>query len=724
MPRSLLISVRFHEGRYHGQDDQFGGSRGWPPSPARLFQALVAGTARGAVLRGDDQRALRWLECLPPPRIAAPPIHRGQPVKRFVPNNDLDAVGGNPGRIGEVRVGKEWRPCFFDADQPVIYVWDFESESGNAKRVCTIAARLCQLGKGVDMAWAEGQVLKQEEAQVLLESHPGSLRVPAGAGKVPVPCSGTLHSLTERYQSNRRRLRFEGSGRKTRQLFFQPPKAVFGQVGYDTPARSLHFELRWNANEKNGFAARPLASAASLLPGLRDGAANRLKEALPEKTELVNKLIVGRGAGPADLARRVRLVPIPSIGTAYTDPSIRRIMVEVPPDCPWRLDDLAWAFSGLEIVNRETGEPFDSVLVPTHDDHMANRFKGTAQDFQSITPLVLPAARRRRIGPTGQKTAEERGQEEEHAIGAVVQALRHAGVRSRPCRIEVQREPFQRRGVRAELFAQGSRFSKHALWHVALGFREPIPGPLIIGDGRFYGLGLMAPDHRHRNVFAFNIGRRVASRHWPLLVHSLRRALMSLASDERGRLDRLFSGHEQDGSSDRAGHHAHVFLAVADGRGSGESTTRLIVAAPWAADRRAFADGGDMRRFNEVTQTLKELRTRSLGRFKGLNAEPVGEGDGLMGPAHQWECETPYLATRNLKKGGDLAAFLVSNVTKECMDRGWPKPVEVQVSDASVGPRGGRPTAMLSLCFASAVHGPLMLGRDSHAGGGLFRAVL
>ena len=45
----------------------------------------------------------------------------------------------------------------------------------------------------------------------------------------------------------------------------------------------------------------------------------------------------------------------------------------------------------------------------------------------------------------------------------------------------------------AERFAHGSRFSKHALWHVELGFPDAIPGPLVIGDGRFCGLGVMTP---------------------------------------------------------------------------------------------------------------------------------------------------------------------------------------------------------------------------------------
>ena len=119
MPRSLLIAIRFHEGRYHGQQDRFSSADGWPPSPGRLFQALVAGAASGARLQTKDERALKWLECLAPPRIAAPTARRGRAVKVFVPSNDLDSVGGDPARVSEIRVGKYWRPYFFDPEESV-----------------------------------------------------------------------------------------------------------------------------------------------------------------------------------------------------------------------------------------------------------------------------------------------------------------------------------------------------------------------------------------------------------------------------------------------------------------------------------------------------------------------------------------------------------------------------------------------------------------------------
>ncbi len=38
-----------------------------------------------------------------------------------------------------------------------------------------------------------------------------------------------------------------------------------------------------------------------------------------------------------------------------------------------------------------------------------------------------------------------------------------------------------------------TRFDKHRLWHVEIAFKEPVAGSLVIGDGRFLGLGVMAP---------------------------------------------------------------------------------------------------------------------------------------------------------------------------------------------------------------------------------------
>ena len=492
MSRAFLVAVRFHEDRYHGHADRFHAAEGWPPSPGRLFQALVAAAARGAQVPAEDRRALRWLEQLEPPRIAAPPVLRGQSVKVFVPNNDLDAVGGDPDRVSSIRTDKHWRPCFFNSDEPVVYVWNFDSGETEAERVLGIAARLYQLGRGVDMAWAVAGILPSERADAELAEHAGKLYTPDGSGDVACPRPGTLASLIERHEQARRRLAWDISDGMPRQVFAQPPKASFRSVGYSTAPERLYFELR----DELRFAPRPLRLAATFVTGLRDAATATLQSALPGQAALFEKLIIGRGAGPRDLDRRVRLFPIPSIGAAYTDMSIRRLMVEIPAECPIRVDDLRWAFAGLAPCDPETGETWPGRLVSTEDSRMVDRFSRDGRIFRSVTAVALSAAARCRVGDDEHNTTKDGGErlrEEERAAGAVVQALRHAGVRARPTDIRVQREPFQRRGAMAERFAGGSRFSKHALWHVELRFSTAVPGPLIIGDGRFCGLGLMVP---------------------------------------------------------------------------------------------------------------------------------------------------------------------------------------------------------------------------------------
>ena len=53
----LLIAVHWLDDRYHGLLDREGPPE-WPPSPYRLFQALVAGAARRGELEAETGMAL------------------------------------------------------------------------------------------------------------------------------------------------------------------------------------------------------------------------------------------------------------------------------------------------------------------------------------------------------------------------------------------------------------------------------------------------------------------------------------------------------------------------------------------------------------------------------------------------------------------------------------------------------------------------------------------
>jgi CRISPR-associated protein Csb2 len=94
MSNVLRITVLFLDPApaIHGKRD--GGQPEWPPSPLRLFQALVDAAAnrwRDRQFTQSAKLALEWLQQLQPQEIVAPPHHVGTPFRLSVPNNDLDS---------------------------------------------------------------------------------------------------------------------------------------------------------------------------------------------------------------------------------------------------------------------------------------------------------------------------------------------------------------------------------------------------------------------------------------------------------------------------------------------------------------------------------------------------------------------------------------------------------------------------------------------------------
>jgi CRISPR-associated protein Csb2 len=737
----LLISVRFHDGRYHGWDD-------WPPSPARLFQALVAGAAQGEALAEEDRRALAWLETLEPPAIAAPPERAGQGFRTFVPNNDLDAVGGDPRRVGEIRAPKLIRPVLFDAKVPLLYTWMFEDAADartHAQRVCAVAERLYQLGRGVDMAWGWAELLAEREAQERLDAHGGAVYWPSEAGDgtpLAVPLKGSLQSLVDRHRRTRTRFQAIREVRPTARepnreveaglLFAQPPKPLFRQVPYDSPPRRSLFDLVDAAGERSSWRLDRIVPFTELV---RDTAAKRLKDAFKgrdDKIGCIDRILVGRGAAEADNAQRVRITPLPSIGHAHADRAIRRVLVEIPASCPLRADDLEWAFSGLRISGE--GEPRRE-LAPAADRGMLSHYgldeALAASLWRTVTPAALPQqAARRRIDPA-RKRAQAKGGVERHteetaaaeaAASAVVQALRHAGVAARPEAIRVQREPFEAKGAHAEAFAPnaptGLRFPKERLWHVEVALDAPQRGPLAIGDGRYLGLGLMRPVPRADGVLAFAIEDGLAAdADATTLTRALRRAVLARAQAALGEsraLPLFITGHEADGApSRRGGAHRHIAFAY------DPALRRLLILAPHVLERRPLWRGerDSWRLLEGAMCALTEMRAGAAGRLRLARTSADLGSSALLAPARHWESATPYRVVRH-RKLADAAAALAADIAQECRRLRLPR-ADVEIVETR-GIAGAGLAGWTRLRFATAVAGPILIGRDRHFGGGLF----
>lgn len=502
MQRVLLITVRFHDGRYHGAGD-------WPPSPARLFQALVAGIGQDGPLDDDASKPLEWLETLAPPAIAAPLVTFGLTVPmHFVPNNDLDAHGGKASKLGKTRTAfKVWKPKLFDQEAKFLYAWQFDemdASLAHAKHICDYAERVYQLGRGVDQAWAFAEVIEPREFEDRILVYPGVVYRPTGGQQgieLPRPQRGSLSALKDRHKMKSQRFKAQRQGKSVKLQFSKSPEPKFTDAVYGSPPSRRIFELRSRTSQAS-LVAWPLPRVGALVLAFRDSAVARLKAALPEREPEIEKCLVGRkpdGRDDAPKAARVRILALPSIGHDHADHAIRRILVEVPGACLLRSEDVFWAFSGLDHVDPD-GEPH-FVLTPGGDESMLRWYGltgATCVHWRTITPAALPEiAKRRRIEPTRRvaeaKRGAERASEQQRAASEVMQALRHAGLPTDVDAIRVRREPFDANGQRVEMFAPGTRLQKERLWHVELTFREPILGPLVIGDGRYFGLGLMAP---------------------------------------------------------------------------------------------------------------------------------------------------------------------------------------------------------------------------------------
>lgn len=726
---ALVIQVRLHDGRYHG-------SGGWPPAPARLFQALVAGAGISGTLGAIEQEALEWLEGIElAPVIAAPRAWQARrDVVMYVPNNDSDRIGGDPLRMAEIRTAtKVLRPHFFDSAVPLVYAWEIgDSAAGlqHARTVCDLAERLYQFGRGVDMAWAWGETMEDGRLARLLESYPGRVWRPSkngGGTSLLAPCRGSLESVKLRYEAYGKRFFYQQDGKSVQVVFRQPPRPRFVSMGYESPAPLRTFELR-DPQSEGSFVRWPVERAHEFIVRLRDAAAARLKRAMPAQAADIDRVFVGRkadGTNDCDPRARVRMIPLPSIGHTHADFEIRRVLVEVPSVCGLRAEDVYWAFSGLDIVESEGGTPH-ATLVRAEEGNFARHYgvedEAAHRVWRTVTPAALPeSAGRRRIEPARRreeaKAGSERGDEQVRAAAAVCQALRHADVGATVEAVRVQREPWEGNGQRVEAFAEGTRFSKHRLWHVEVEFGEPVRGPLVIGDGRFLGLGVLAPTVRAPGIHAFAVDAGLKEPVDPeRLARALRRAVMARAQEHvEGPLPRFFSGHEPDGSPADSRENGHLAFQIDPAGG------RLLVVAPHILERRPASreEAAHLAKLDRALSGLSELRAAEAGVLR-LRPETVErESDPLFRRSRVWNSLTPYRVRRHLR-ADDAREALARDLKAELRERGLPEAEVTLFSCEGVAGKGLQGMARLE--FRVAVPGPILLGRNRFLGGGLFMA--
>lgn len=544
------IEVNFLTGRFAAAAHHDRSQAEWPPHPARLFSALVATWADCDQPDRTERAALEWLEAQQAPAISAPPADERKTVVHFVPVNDaavipassyekrsrkiddllrereevLAAAGGketarartllnqaakqrdvsgivsqagntNPDEArsllpeGRNRQARQW-PSVTLRNPRVVFSW--EAEPGEAIRAALdgLLKRVSKLGHSSSLVSC--RVAADAPAPSHLPDPRGE--VLRGVGK------GQLAALESEYARHQ--------GCKTRSL---PYRAV----RYRTVDEKRRAPAALSPNTAGDWLVFEFTPRSRKLPATRTAEiALAMRAALfsyaPDP--LPRGLSGHRADGSPSPDPHVAFLPLPYVGYEHADGRLLGIAVSIPNSLDSSTRDSVFRAVGLweRAVAGDGGSPPELHLTFGKKGRLGmiraarpgavaletlkpQRWRGPSRRWVSATPMALPA----HPGPLAKGTAAARAKAWARAEGAAAAACRHVGL-PEPEKITLSLTPFAK-GARPAPdyppFRQGRGANPVArrLVHASIVFSEAAEGPLMLGAGRFLGLGLMRP---------------------------------------------------------------------------------------------------------------------------------------------------------------------------------------------------------------------------------------
>src|SRR6266508_69285 len=486
MTRYLCMSVMLLDPLFHGKGE--GDEPEWPPSPMRLFQALLAGSRVGCHNRewsDAKTEAFRWLELRKSPDIIAPAVRCAAAHTLFVPNNDSDKVFDRQERL----TGKIVHPHRLLDGDTLHYLWPIEESEWSSAQLhvellCRESRHLLALGWGVDQVVGNGRILTDAEAAALPGQrwHAWDVHRP-NQRTYRVPTKDSLDDLEQVYRSFLDRV----SGKQYRPSLM--PKK-FDTVAYIRqtvlpPRPCAVFEL------PEGVAFRQV-DTIKVAAMLRSLTCKLAKEDTYEFPGGAERYVAGHLKDNESNVPRFSYLPLPTIGHPHADGLIRRLLIAEPlggdSSCA------AWAQHRLRnaVLKDYDGNERGILLDPSRPGSkaMIQRYVGESRTWLSVTPVILPGF----DDFKGVRDAKETRPTKAERL--LFKCLAHAGIRL---------ESLSSVTSRKAPFWPGSQHPRHYHrpdyladqrarpgWHVRLVFHEPVAGPLSLGAGRHCGLGILA----------------------------------------------------------------------------------------------------------------------------------------------------------------------------------------------------------------------------------------
>jgi CRISPR-associated protein Csb2 len=448
----------------------------WPPQPDRVFSALVAAwAARGEA--PEERAALEWLERQPPPLIEASDAVARPAPSSFVPPNDKLKIAGNP----------SWRtrqprrfPAAVPHDPVVRLVWP-HAETPPLATLDAIGRDVAYVGHSASLT----RCAFHDDA--LNPRHPGR----AARRRV---YNNRLKELEAAFQSSRRPSPGAPVDAPRQALdetanTFSHDWLTFEIVGGDLDLRAAAPACK--ALIKTVMSGYKATVGVDAVPAWVSG--HEADGAPARDAHLAAVPLAFAGFEHADgTLMGLALVPPKGRGDLLSDPGFRKALAaKLQPTAPdseggaqrrikvWDPD-----FPGLDLKLSLSLETERASLDPS-------RYARTARRWATVTPMVLD---RHLKGGSNEEVQKDR----ERLVADACE--RSIGVR--PVMVTVGKHSAMRGAPSARPSGHAPRwtgwrvpkhFASRPLVHVVVEFKEVIAGPVLIGAGRFCGLGLCLP---------------------------------------------------------------------------------------------------------------------------------------------------------------------------------------------------------------------------------------
>lgn len=456
----LAIELELLTGRYAAtRHDDF--ERGeWPPHPARLVYALVA--TAGSDRTAGEEAAIEWLCAQPPPMIAFSDAWPRTTVTAYVPVNDRAGTDAQApaGTLPRVRQPRTF-PAVVPESSIVTYVWeDAEPDAQIGATLAALVGRVVYVGHSSSLV----------RAAVVARAPAPSLVPGRGERLLRVPSEGLLGALDEvlaRYEATSVR---------------GPLPSDYARYGVpereqESSNRSVFGELV--ALRRIDGPRLPIAAAEQVAASLRAALLQLVPDPVPD-------VISGHDGNGAPLERpHVAFVALPDVGHQHASGSLLGLALVLPREIENGVRaTLLTALGNLSVlrISRSTAWTLEAAQVsgerPLPRTLQPRTWSASARRYATVTPIELDRYVDDRLGA--------------EAEAVVTASAEYIGL-PRPARVSLSPvSAFVGAGHVHDIRRLRDR-PRRPLIHAIIDFAEKVEGPVILGSGRFRGLGLCRP---------------------------------------------------------------------------------------------------------------------------------------------------------------------------------------------------------------------------------------